>query len=244
MRQKTFIFLESDISILKNWCCLLVNTATLCVPFLSWPLYPFWGRAGDIPSSVWARQGTPLKKSPAYCRVYPAMWEFSCQCLAQGWCSEGALEISSMFYLHREPSAFQPPTDWVTTAPTLCYYSELIIEVVHGKPATAHNGSNYQGGNCVNAPEQFHLATVYFFLQVIFCVWCQPSPPDCYYPSPLTTSINLLPPSIPLHPEQTQATKHAGRQKLQQQTGKTTRSKEDDPICQPSRVYSTKISVL
>lgn len=111
---------------------------------------------------------------------------------------------------------------------------------MHGKPATAHNGSNYQGGNRVNAPEQFHLATVYFFLQVIFCVWSQPSPPDCYYPSPLTTSVNLLPPSIPLHPEQTQATKHAGRQKQQQQTGKSTRSKEDDPICQPSRVYSTK----
>lgn len=55
---------------------------------------------------------------------------------------------------------------------------------------------------------------------MIFCVWCRPSPLDCYYPLALTTSVNLLPPPIlPLHPEQKKAAKHAGRQK-QSQTAK------------------------
>lgn len=72
----------------------------------------------------------------------------------------------------------------------------------------------------MNVFAQFHLATIYFFLRVIFCVWCRPSPLDCYYPSALATSVNLLPPSIlTLHPEQKQAAKHTGRQK-QQQTAK------------------------
>lgn len=56
---------------MKNWCCLLVKTATLCVPFLSWSLYQFQGCAGASPSSVWAWQGTPLNTSPAHCRGAP-----------------------------------------------------------------------------------------------------------------------------------------------------------------------------
>lgn len=55
--------------------------------------------------------------------------------------------------------------------PTLCYYSELIIEVVHGKTAPSHNHSNYEGGNRVNVSEQFHLATISFFFSEWFSVF-------------------------------------------------------------------------
>lgn len=226
---------------MKNWCCPLVNTATLCVPFLSWPLYPFRGCAGACLSSVWARQGTPLNKSPAQCRGAPChvriQLSVPCSRLVFWRCPGNILHVLSA-----------PGTLCFSAPYRLSYHRPnimLLFWTHHWSGAwEACNSPQWQqlpgrqSCECSRAvPSSYRLL---FFLEVIFCVWCQPSPPDCYYPSPLTTSVNLLPPSIPLHPEQTQATKHAGRQKQQQQTVKTPRSKEDDPICQPSRVFSTK----
>lgn len=109
---------------------------------------------------------------------------------------------------------------------------------MHGKTAPSHNRSNYEGGNRVNVSEQFHLATISFFSSKWFSVfgvglvhWTA----IILWRWPLLSIFCLHPSS-----HYTQSKRKARRTTEAVANGNTARSKEDEPIYQPSRVFRTK----